>query len=344
MISQGDFDVSQANLDGLCADASFTTVDTHTAGEPTRILLDGIDRSTLADGSVRAKRDSFADEYDQVRELLMQEPRGHADMFGAVVVEPQADADVGVFFMDAGGYLDMCGHGVIGVVSALVELGCVSAEPTVRVATPAGVVETTPHYTGDGVDRVTIRNVESFVYETTTVPVSFLTSPLQVDVAYAGNFLALVDSEQLGVWIGDARTADLVDWALEIRTAVNDTLDVVDPFSGAPTEVSITEIYESGSDVDRNIVVFGDGQVDRSPCGTGTCAKMALLYELGRLGIDEPYVHESVVGTRFEGRIVDIEERGDDTVIVPAITGAARITGTHTFVKDSRDPITSVRL
>ncbi|ELY96444.1 proline racemase family protein [Natrialba taiwanensis] len=338
MTSDNDFDDTHV-------DASFTTIDTHTAGEPTRILLDGLDRSTLDGESVRAKRKSFAEEYDWVRKLLMKEPRGHDDMFGAVIVDPCDDtADLGVFFMDSKGYLDMCGHGTIGVVSALIEHGHLSAEPTIHVETPAGVVEATPQYAEGGVERVTIQNVTSFVYDAATVPVSFLDSPLRVDIVYAGNFFALVDSEQLGVSVDTTRTDDFVNWGLEIRDAVNDELDIVHPFSGEPDSVSITEIYESSDDADRSIVIFGGGQVDRSPCGTGTCAKMTLLYESGRLAVDEPYIHESVIGTRFEGRIIETKEREGITLTVPTVTGTARITGKHTFIKDHRDSITSLSI
>ncbi|WP_339106064.1 proline racemase family protein [Haloterrigena salinisoli] len=333
------------DFDDVRTDASFTTVDTHTAGEPTRILLDGLDRSTLEGDRVRAKRESFAEQYDWVRELLMREPRGHDDMFGAVVVEPHRDeVDLGVFFMDSEGYLDMCGHGTIGVVSALIELGHLPSEPTIRVETPAGVVEAKPQYADGGVEAVTIQNVESFVYGTTTVPVSFSDSPLRVDVVYAGNFFALVDSEQLDVSVDTARIDEVIDWGLEIRDAVNDELEIVHPLSGERGRVAITEIYESSDDTDRSIVVFGGGQVDRSPCGTGTCAKMALLYEEGRLAVDEPYIHESIVGTRFEGRIVETREQDGVTLTVPTITGSARITGKHTFVKDPRDQISGFTL
>jgi len=325
-------------LDAVPAEATFTTVDTHTAGEPTRILLDGVDGSTLAGDSVRARRDSFAAQYDWVRELLMREPRGHDDMFGAVVVDPHDDdADLGVFFLDADGYLDMCGHGTIGVVSALVELGELSPDPTVRVETPAGVVEARPRCTEEGVDAVTLRMVESFVYETVTVPSPCSDAPLPVDVVYAGNFFALVDADRLDGSLETTSTDALVEWGLDIRDAVNGRLDVVNPLTGDAARVSITEIYESGDDADRSIVVFGDGQVDRSPCGTGTCAKMTLLYETGRLSVGDQYVHESIIGTRFQGRIVETRERDGVETTVPAITGSARITGRHTFLKDPRD-------
>ena len=333
------------DFDSVPAGEQFTTVDTHTAGEPTRILLDGVDRSTLDGESVRAKRDSFAEQYDWVRELLIKEPRGHDNMFGAVVLDAHDDdADIGVFFLDNGGYLDMCGHGTIGVVSALVELGQLSPDQTINVETPAGIVETEPQYDDGGVEAVTIRNVESFVYDTVTVAVSFSDAPLQVDVVYAGNFFALVDSEQLDAPLETSRTEEFVNWGLELREAVNETLDIEHPFSGEQASVSITEIYESGDDADRSIVVFGDGQVDRSPCGTGTCAKMTLLHGAGALSVGEPYLHESIIGTQFQGRIVERREQDDITVTVPTITGAARITGKHTFLKDPRDQLTGFSL
>lgn len=332
-------------LDTVPTEAAFTTLDTHTGGEPTRILLDGFDQSTLEGEGVSAKRDSFADQYDWIRELLMKEPRGHDDMFGAVIVDPRDDdADLGVFFMDSKGYLDMCGHGTIGVVSALVELGQLSSDGTIGVETPAGVVEAQPEYADGEVEAITIEMVESFVYETVTVPVPFLDAPLTVDVVYAGNFFAMVDSQQLDGSLDTTQTGQLVEWGLAIRDAINEELDIVHPFSSEEDQVSITEIYESRDDADRSIVVFGNGQVDRSPCGTGTCAKMALLHETGKLSVGEPYVHESIIGTQFQARLIATKAQNGITVVTPTITGSAWITGKHTFVKHPRDQMRGFRL
>lgn len=234
----------------------------------------------------------------------------------------------------------MCGHGTIGVVSALLELDRLDRRKTIRVETPAGLVEATPEYVPDGgVECVTIQNVRSFVYDQATVPVSFLDSSLRVDVVYAGNFFALVDSDQLGLPVEPQHAATFVDWGLEIRDAVNERLDIVHPLTGEEGSISITEIYGTPDEVDRSIVVFGEGQVDRSPCGTGTCAKMALLHDAGALDVGESYLHESIVGTRFEGRLVAAEERDGVTLTTPLITGSARITGKHTFVKDAKDSL-----
>lgn len=336
---------ADVDFDSLPQEATFTTVDTHTAGEPTRILIDGVDCTTLTGESVRARRDSFAEEYDWVRELLLKEPRGHDNMFGAVILDAHDDdAEIGAFFLDNDGYLDMCGHGTIGVVSALIELGHLSPKEKIRVETPAGIVEAQPQYADDRVESVTVQNVESFVYDTVTVPVSFSDSPLAVEIVYAGNVFALVDSEQLAVPLDTARTQELVSRALEIRDTVNEKVDIVHPFTGEPGTVSISELYESGDDADRSIVVFGDGQVDRSPCGTGTCAKMTLLHEAGTLSMDEPYRHESIIGTQFQGKIVGTRERDNITVTVPTVTGSAWITGKHTFLKDPRDQLTGFSL
>lgn len=326
-------------------DVSIEAVDTHTEGEPTRIVTDGLDQSKLGGGNVSEQRDVFAETYDWVRKLLMKEPRGHDDMFGAVLVEPQHEtADFGVFFMDSKGYLDMCGHGTIGVVSALLELGRLSLQSSIQVETPAGLVKATPQYIEGGVENVTIQNVQSFVYDETTITIPSKNSPIHVDVVYAGNFFALVDSEQLGLPVDTNYTEEFVEWGLEIRDTVNDELDITNPLTGDYGEVAISEIYESNTDIDRSIVIFGDGQVDRSPCGTGTCAKMTLLHDNGYLEVDESYLHESIIGTRFKGQLVATKKYDDITLTTPTVTGTARITGKHTFLKDPKDSITGFNI
>ncbi|MFC4551300.1 MULTISPECIES: proline racemase family protein [Halorussus] len=324
------------------ADVRIETVDTHTQGEPTRIVTDGLDRSAFAGGTVADQRDAFADSLDWVREFLMKEPRGHDDMFGAVLAEPRHEkADVGAFFMDSGGYLDMCGHGTIGLVTALVELGEVEPRSPIYLETPAGLVETHPEVEDGIVTSVALRNVESFVYDRTTVTVDGPAGPtaIPVDVVYAGNFFALVDGDELGIAVDTANTDRFVEYGLRIRERVNDELDVVDPFTGEADSVSIAEFYQSTAEADRNVVVFGEGSVDRSPCGTGTCAKMTLLHEKDRLDVGEPYLHESIIGTRFEGRLVDARDRRGTTVVTPEVSGSARIIGKHTFIKQPHDSL-----
>ncbi|SFG58644.1 proline racemase [Halopelagius inordinatus] len=326
----------------MTAETRFETLDTHTGGEPTRLITDGLDRSEFEGGSVREQRDAFAETHDRVRELLMKEPRGHDDMFGAVRVPPEAEeADVGLFFMDGGGYLDMCGHGTIGVVTALVQRGELEPKSQIRVETPAGVVTAKPTVEDGRVERVAVRNVRSFVVDETTVTVDADGGELtvDVDVVYAGNFFAMVDGEAVEPPVDADHAGELVDLGLGIRAAVDDAVDAVNPLTGESGEVSITEFYRSDRDADRTLVVFGEGSVDRSPCGTGTCAKMTLLHREGELAVGERYAHESVVGSRFTGRLLDAETRDGLTVTTPEVSGRAYVTGEHSFVSRPDDSL-----
>ena len=323
-------------------DVLVDTIDTHTAGEPTRILTSGFNRTWDRGLSIAEKRDRFAEDQDHLRRLLMCEPRGHDDMFGAVTVEAQDErADLGLFFMDGDGYLDMCGHGTIGVVTALIETGELPAKSLITFETPAGLVRAWPTIEDGRVESVTVRNVTSYVYESLTVPldVGGESRSVPVDVVIAGNTFALVDAEVVDLEIRPEHAETFVDLGLELRSKINGRHDVVDPFTGETRPVDITEFYEKGEEADRNVVVFADGQVDRSPCGTGTCAKMTLLYEEAKLEIEEPYPYESIIGTEFTGRLVDVEDRDGIAVTTPEVTGSASITGLHTFVRDETDDL-----
>ncbi len=337
------------------------TIDTHTAGEPTRIVTGGVGHDALRGDDVAERRDRFERSRDDIRRLLMCEPRGHDGMFGAVPVEPTApEADLGLFFLDGGGYLEMCGHGTIGSITALIETGQLPPSPELVVETPAGLVRTWPTVSDGRVERVEFENVESFVYDSLTVDVPRTdaaggvgggatsgrrgsgrgdTLEVPVDVVSAGNVFALVDAGALGLVVEPEVVDELVDLGLSIRRAINEEWPIVDPFTGLRRRVSIVEFYDASVDPDRNLVVFGDGQVDRSPCGTGTCAKMTLLYENGDLGLEEPYRYESVIGTRFTGRLLGADRRDGHTVTRPVVGGEAYVTGRHTFLRDDRDDL-----
>ncbi|EMA27460.1 proline racemase family protein [Halobiforma nitratireducens] len=325
------------------SDIAIETIDTHTAGEPTRIVTGGIDRSRIERGDVRNQRELFETHYDWVRELLMCEPRGHADMFGAVPTVPASPAaDLGLFFMDGEGYLDMCGHGTMGAVTALLETGHLEPAETVTVETPAGLVETAPTVTDGRVESVTVRNVDSYVVgeRRLTVEVAGVTDTLSVDVVAAGNVFALVDADDIDQAISPENAETFVELGLEIRRRVNENADLVDPITGDQRRVSVVEFYEADADgADRNLVVFGDGQVDRSPCGTGTCAKMTLLHSRDALEVDERYRYESVIGSEFTGRLRTVEHRNGVAVTTPAVTGSAYVIGRHTFLSDTRDEL-----
>ncbi|KOX91642.1 proline racemase [Haloarcula rubripromontorii] len=315
----------------------FITVDTHTGGEPTRIVLDGVEADTLSGETVREKRDRFAATADNIRKLLMQEPRGHADMFGAVPV-PTDRADLGVFFMDTDGYLDMCGHGLIGVVTALIEQGELPETPELTVETPAGLVDVTVEIADGVVRRVAFENVDSYVCE--TVPVEQDGNPVEARIVYSGNYFAVVDADSLGVTLDGEYATQCIEPALELRRAVNDATPE-DPVTGARVAVSAVELTASG---DRSCVVFADGSVDRSPCGTGTCARLTLHHADGGLAIGERVEVTGPVGSTFEGYISDTRVANGVTVTSPVVSGTAHITGEHTFYRTDDDTLGSFTL
>lgn len=317
---------------------TFSTVDTHTAGEPTRIITDGL---VFAPGekTTTEYREEFRANYAWVRELLIKEPRGHDDMFGAVPVSTSTpEADLGLFFITNDGYLDMCGHATIGVITAFIELGRLPARDTIIVETPAGLVETRPEVRDGAVKSVEIQNVESFFFDTCEVTVGE-DQAVEVDVVYSGNFFAMVDVAPLGLTIEKADANRLIELGLEIRRRVNEEVDVTHPFSGKPMEVALTEFYEHDHEYDRNFTVFGEGTVDRSPCGSGTCAKMTLLQYHGELDVGERYHIRSVIATEFDGEIESVEDRDGYAVVRPSIRGSAYIISRNQYSLDPDDPI-----
>lgn len=321
---------------------SITTVDTHTMGEPTRVVTSGI--AHIPGKQMVDKKNWLSENLDHIRRMLMLEPRGHQDMFGAILTEPVSDtACAGVIFMDSGGYLDMCGHGSMGAVTVLLETGMLNlnspdenGEQTLYLDTPAGLIHARAAMENGRVSKVTIRNRESFFCASLEISIPPL-GTIPVDIAYGGNYFALVDAALLKLSVEPANIDALKALGLAIRRAVNQQFTPVHPGTGIPGQVALTEIYEHTSPP-RNIVVFGTGQIDRSPCGTGTSAKMALLHHKGLLKPGEPYVYRSVFGTEFTGRIIEPTHVENQPAIIPEITGKAFITGFHQFVVDDTDP------
>lgn len=269
-------------------------------------------------------------------------PGGHADMLGAAITEPVSDkADVGVLFIDAGGCLDMCGHGTIGVVTSLIETGLIKPQhPCTKVGidTPAGLVSAVGKMKGNKVEEVTIKNVASFLFKKGVTVNLDGKGPVTVDIAYGGNFFVLVDAKQLGLTVEPKNIGALTKIGLELRDKVNKTVEVRHPVLDI-SNVGLVEIYQKVTDNHfKNIVIFGDGQVDRSPCGTGTSAKIADLYAKGEIGKGQVLVNESVIGSVFKGKIVDVAKVGGYDAIVPEITGSAWITGFNHQVIDAEDP------
>ncbi|WP_126428354.1 proline racemase family protein [Brevibacillus marinus] len=313
----------------------FTTVDTHTGGNPTRTVLSGLPR--LSGASMAEKMLQMKREYDWIRKLLMFEPRGHDVMSGALLVEPcHPQADIGVIYIETGGYLPMCGHDTIGFCTALVETGIVqAAEPVTRLKldTPAGLVEVSIEVEGGKAKSVSFRNIPAFLYKQVEVEVAGI-GHVSCDLAYGGNFYAITDARKLGLELVPDNAARIIETAVRIRQAINRQVEVVHPeapFIKGLTHVEFyTDPVHPAAHV-RNTVVVPPGGIDRSPCGTGTSAKLATMFAKGEIGMGEAFVHESILGSLFRGKVVQQTTVGGLPAVVTEIAGSAWVTGMHTF-------------
>jgi len=310
-------------------------VESHTEGMPTRVVTGGI--GVIPGATMAQRRLYFMEHLDHIRTWLMYEPHGHSAMSGAILQPPtRHDADFGVLFIEVSGCLPMCEHGTIGVATVLVETGMVEVtEPvtTVRLDTPAGLV-TASVQVEDGVARaVTIENVPAFALLDREV------DGLPYDLAFGGNFFAIVEMAHLGLTL-DSPKRDLLDAGLSIMDKVNVAGEPVHPLN--PGIRGCHHVYlaapESDASFSRHAMAIHPGWFDRSPCGTGTSARMAQLHARGLLKLDTDFVNESIIGTRFTGRLVDTTTVGDHEAVVPTITGRAWITGTSQFMLDPEDP------
>lgn len=293
------------------------------------------------------KRAWAAKHLDHLRKALMLEPRGHLDMYGALLTEPVSPgADAGVLFMHNEGWSTMCGHGVIAVTTIALERELAwPGAPAFTLDTPAGPVSARPTIAEiDGrrrVSSVAFRNVPSFVFEA-GLPVRIDARTMLVDVAFGGAFYAIVDAEAAGVPVEAARLPELRALGMRIKAEVERLRQIVHPLDEGLHGIYgtiFTAPSQRGEAQLRNVTIFADAEVDRSPCGTGTAAVMAVLDEMGLFSDDVPFVHESLVGTTFTGRIVGRQRVGDRAAIVPEIEGSAWITGEHTFLIDGDDPL-----
>ncbi len=327
-----------------------TTVDTHTAGGPTRTLIGGL--PPLHGNSVAAKMEHFRSEYDSVRKLLMNEPRGHRDMWGAVVTEPaDPDADVGAFFLNASGYLPACVHSAIGVATAGLETGFIRSPGrdggAIRMETPSGLVTLIPEWEDGRVGSVALRPAAAFVHTRSARLDVGDELRLELAVAYSGVFFVLVDVGQLGfppcasgTPIGPESAARFAALGPEVLRAANAAFQVRHPDRPAADPIALAMFHqEAGDRHGRDIVIGPGGGVDRSPCGAGTAAKVAYLFAEGRLGAGEPYVNESFLGTRFVGRALEPARVGPFEGVLPEVRGSAWVTGMHQFVLEVTDPL-----
>ena len=327
-----------------------TTIDSHTAGEPTRLVVGGL--PPLPGETVNEKRLYLQEHHDVVRLLLTQEPRGHRDMFGAVVTEPvSAEGDFGLIYMDARRYPYMCGHATIGAVTTFLEMGWLpvaagTTEQDVVVDTPSGPVPTRAFLRRDEQNRIRVETVAlqlvpSFVQATgrpVTVP-GFGT--FDVDVVCVGGYFAMVSSDQIEIALSAENAPGLARLGMAIIAASNEQLAIEHPTRPWVNTIDVTEFYEphrDGPGPTRSAVIYGESHVDRSPCGTGTSAKMALYHHQGVLDAGEEIVSEGLLGTTFRGRIVDTTTVGDRLAIVPEIRGSSHLTGLHRFFVREDDP------
>lgn len=318
-------------------------MDSHTEGMPTRVITGGV--PALPGASMMERRRWFIEHSDDLRTLLMYEPRGHASMSGAILQPPtRPDADWGVLFIEVSGLLPMCGHGAMGVATVLVETGMVEVdEPvtTIRLDTPAGLVLADVAVEDGAAKAVTIRNVESYSHQLDAAVDVPGIGTVGYDLAYGGNFYAMVELDALGLPFDRAAKARLLDAGLAIMDAINrrsPPVHVADPDISGCHHVAL---IAPGSDAkhSRHAMAIHPGWFDRSPCGTGTSARMAQLHARGELDLDTDFVNESFIGTRFVGRLVEATRLADGVpAVVPTITGRAWVTGTAQYVLDPDDP------
>jgi trans-L-3-hydroxyproline dehydratase len=324
--------------------ARVVTVDAHTAGEPLRIVVAGYPE--LAGDDVLARRRDARDRHDALRRALMWEPRGHADMYGAVLSPPVTPgADVSVLFLHNEGYSSMCGHGVIALATVAVETGMVPADgPAARIGmdTPAGLVVAHARIEEGRVASVAFRNVPSYVVALdATVEVPGL-GPVRYDLAFGGAYYAFVDARAAGVQCDTGGLAGLIERGRAIKRAVAEARDVdhpTDPDLGFLYGVVFVDAPRDPGAHSRNVCVFADGEVDRSPTGTGVSARAAIHHARGELALGDSLVVESVIGTRFAVRAVETTRFGPYDAVVPEVEGQAFITGRHEFLVDPRDPL-----
>jgi proline racemase len=327
------------------------TVDSHTAGEPTRLVIAGL--PLIQGRTINDKRLYISENLDHVRLLLTREPRGHRDMLAAIVTEPVSEeADFGLVFMDARRYPYMCGHGTIGAVTTFLEMGWLEAqdgETIVIVDSPSGPVRTRACVKrADGRPRV-----ESVAFQMESAFAFLLDQSLEVpelgrltvDVSFAGGFFVMVAADQIGSKRSGSltleNTPELARWGMAVIEASNRQLRVQHPTRTYINTIDVVEFYDPVGHPQargKNFVVYGEGHMDRSPCGTGTCAKMALLHRRGELAVGQTFVNEGLLGTTFEGRIVEETTVDDLPAIVPEIRGTAYLTGLHRFVVTPGDP------
>ena len=321
-----------------------TTIDLHTGGEPLRVIIDGW--PAMPGRTILEKRRFAKDRLDHLRTALMWEPRGHADMYGCLIIPPVTpEADIGVLFMHNEGFSTMCGHGIIAVTKLVLETGylpLVSPESTVKIDTPAGLVTAYARVSDGQVTGVYFHNVPSFVValdEWVEVPGL---GRVRYDLAFGGAFYAYVQAETVGLTCTPENFQALIEKGRAIKQAVMAHRSIPHPFEKDLSFLYGTIFIDAPVNDNahsRNVCVFAEGEVDRSPTGTGVSGRMAIHYARGEVGLNEPLIIESIIGSRFTGRVVETTTFGPYAAVIPEVEGTAHITGRHEFLIDPADPL-----
>jgi trans-L-3-hydroxyproline dehydratase len=322
----------------------FKTIDAHAAGEPLRIIIEGF--SPIPGNSIIDKRRYAQDRLDQFRTALMWEPRGHADMYGCIITEPVSpDSQMGALFLHNAGFSTMCGHGIIALATVALEAGLVKVggpRPILKIDTPAGQISATANMEGGKVKDVSFLNVPSFVYALDkTVNVPGLGN-IRVDVAFGGAFYAFCRADDLGVRLIPEDFRHLIHVGMRVKRAVMDSVSIRHPFVselGFLYGTIIVGVAEDPAHHSRNVCIFAEGEVDRSPTGTGLGARAALHYARQELKKGEIFTVESILGTCFSCRVTDVIQCGPYQAVVPEVTGCASITGRNEILIDPEDPL-----
>jgi trans-L-3-hydroxyproline dehydratase len=322
------------------------TIDAHTEGEPLRIILNGF--PDLHEFNILQKRQTIKKNLDHLRKALMWEPRGHSDMYGCIITQPfLPDSDFGVIFTHNEGYSTMCGHGIIAVTTVVLETGMIpmtSPVTSIKIDTPAGLVTANARIKNNQVSSVYFYNVPSFVYALDqTIEVPGL-GTVQYDIAFGGAFYAFVDLEknQLNLEITPRYYRSLIKKGMQIKHAVIKQNKIEHPFESDLSFLYGTIFTGKPKDKNhfsRNTCIFANGELDRSPTGTGVSARMALFNDRNEVKNNEPVIIESILGTTFSGKIIKETKFGNFNAVIPEVEGTAHITGKHQFIIDPSDPL-----
>jgi trans-L-3-hydroxyproline dehydratase len=321
-----------------------TAIDAHTGGEPFRVIVDGFPELK---GNTLLERRRYAKEHlDHLRTALMWEPRGHADMYGCIVTPPLTpDADFGILFIHNEGFSTMCGHGIIGIATVVLETGMlpmIAPTTTIKIDSPAGLVTAYANIENGHVQSVSFRNVPSFVVALDEVVDMPGLGKVRYDLAFGGAFYAYVNAEDVNVRCGPEDFQALIETGMSVKRAVMQTRPIEHPFEkdlgflygtifiGPPTK--------PGSQ-SQNVCIFAEGEVDRSPTGTGVSGRLAIHHRRGEIQVNEPIVIESILGSRFTGKVIEETTFGPYTAIIPEVNGEAHITGRNELWINPNDPL-----